>query len=191
VATASGRRATATEEGGTAVLDEPHGLQTILEPAAETYLEIIDASSGHRVVTVIEVLSPTKKLPGPGQEMYLTKQKEMKQGDVNLVEIDLVRQGERVTSVPGKQQPPHLQSLYQVCVWRPHRSCHEIYPIPLGVRLPNIRVPLRPKDDDVRLDLQAVLDQAIAMAAISQCSTIPSRYRRRWIERMLRAWRNC
>jgi hypothetical protein len=149
-----------TAEGATAVLDEPHVIQSILEPATETFLEIIDASSGHRVVTVIEVLSPTNKLPGPGQEMYLVKQKEMKQGNVNLVEIDLVRQGDRVTSLPGKQQPGHLQSLYQVCVWRPIRTQYEIYPIPLGVRLPRIRIPLRPKDEDIRLDLQAVLDQA-------------------------------
>lgn len=156
---AAGEQVTSTE-GTTAVMDEPHVLHTILEPATETYLEIIDASSGHRVVTVIEVLSPTNKLPGPGQKTYLTKQEELKKSKVNLVEIDLIRQGERVTSLPGSQQPSYLQSLYQVCVWRPHRLQHEIYPIPLDLRLPRIRVPLRPKDDDVRLDLQAVLDQA-------------------------------
>lgn len=147
---------TTSAEGATAVLEEPHVLHT----TTETYLEIMDASSEHRVVTLIEVLSPANKRPGDGQEMRLAKQQEMKQSKVNLVEIDLIRQGERVTSLPGNQQPRHLQSLYQVCVWRPARLRHEIYPIPLGVRLPRIRIPLRPTDEDIRLDLQAVLDQA-------------------------------
>lgn len=179
-----------TAEGATAVLDEPYVLQTILEPATETFLEIIDASSGNRVVTVIEVLSPTNKLPGPGQEMYLTKQKEMKQGDVNLVEIDLVRQGDRVTSVPGKQQPAHLQSLYQVCVWRPHRFRHEIYPR-WESGCPGFAFLCGPATRTFAWICKPSSTRPIAMDAISRRSTTPSRCRRPWVERMKRDWLNC
>ena len=35
----------------------------------------------------------------------------------------------------------------------------EVYPIPLRERLPAIRVPLRPTDADVVLDLQPLIDQ--------------------------------
>ena len=150
----------ATSESATALLEEPHVIQAREELPTETYLEIIDASSGHRVITVIEVLSPTNKLPGPGQDLYLAKQKEVKQAKVNLVEIDLVRQGQRVTSLPGSQQPAKVRALYQACVWRASKLQYEIYPIPLANRLPRIRIPLRPTDADIRLDLQAVLDQA-------------------------------
>jgi hypothetical protein len=49
---------------------------------------------------------------------------------------------------------------YLVSVWRPHTSDYELYPIPLRNRLPRIRVPLRPDDADVTLDLQAAFDRA-------------------------------
>ncbi len=147
-------------ESATMLFDEPFVIEAGDESMTETYLEIVDASSGNRVVTVIEVLSPSNKLAGPGQDLYLTKQKEMKHGGANLVEIDLVRQGERITSLPGNKQPAKVRALYQACVWRAAKSQFEIYPIPLAKRLPRIRVPLRPMDADIRLDLQAILDQA-------------------------------
>ena len=43
----------------------------------ESYVEILDRQSGQRVVTVVEVLSPTNKFPGPGQASYLAKQREV------------------------------------------------------------------------------------------------------------------
>ena len=39
------------------------------------------------MVTVIEVLSPANKRPGPGQDLYLKKQGELLKGKVSLVEI--------------------------------------------------------------------------------------------------------
>jgi hypothetical protein len=42
--------------------------------------------------------------------------------------------------------------------WRPGR--YEVYRVPLRKPLPAIRIPLRETDDDNRLDLQAVLEQA-------------------------------
>jgi hypothetical protein len=130
------------------------------EPMTETYIEIIDVGSGKRVVTVIEVLSMANKLAGPGQDLYVEKQRELKAGRVNLVEIDLLRAGKRVFALEPQQIPLSHRTTYQVCIWRATRpGAHEVYRMPLRERLPAIRVPLRATDADVPLDLQALVDQ--------------------------------
>src|SRR5690349_17856206 len=40
----------------------------------EPYVAILDRASGQKVVTVIELLSPTNKYAGPGRDSYLDKQ---------------------------------------------------------------------------------------------------------------------
>jgi len=55
----------------------------------ETYLTIRDRQSGQRLVTVIEVVSPTNKYAGPGRESYVAKQTEIRRSTAHLVEIDL------------------------------------------------------------------------------------------------------
>jgi hypothetical protein len=128
------------------------------EPIRQGYIEIIDIKSGRRVVTVIEVLSPSNKVPGPGRELYLKKQDELRAGRVSLVEIDLVRTGTRVLSCPLDRIPEGHRTPYAACVrrgWKPFEV--EFYRIPLRERLPAIRIPLRRDDRDVALDLQALL----------------------------------
>jgi hypothetical protein len=130
------------------------------EPTRQGFIEIIDIKSGRRVVTVIEILSPSNKVPGAGRELYEKKQKELKDGNVSLVEIDLLRAGARVLSVPFDRIPDGHRTPYAVCVrrgWKPFEI--EYYRIPLRDRLPAIAIPLRRDDRDVPLDLQALLDQ--------------------------------
>lgn len=154
-----GPAAVATPRGEVAVA-QPLILHLDDEPVTETFIEIIDIGSGRQVVTVLEVLSPANKRPGPGQELYLKKQGELLAGKVSLVEIDLLRAGKPVLAVT----PGHLGRLqatpYRVVVrrgWKPIQA--ELYPLPLRQRLPAIRVPLRQTDSDVPLDLQAILDR--------------------------------
>jgi hypothetical protein len=149
----------AVVEGGVAVA-EPLRIRLPDEPVSQGYIEIIDVSTGRRVVTVIEVLSPSNKRPGQGRELYVRKQQECREGRVNLVEIDLLRGGPWVLSIPQQSIPPSHRTTYRVCVYRPHskESFGEIYGVPLATRLPVIGVPLRPSDDDVPLDLQALID---------------------------------
>lgn len=130
------------------------------EPVSQGFIEIIDIGSGKRVVTVIEVLSPSNKRPGEGQDQYLQKQRELKQGRVSLVEIDLLRTGKRVLTAPPDFIPVSHRTTYQVCVrrgWKPTKV--GIYRVPLRERLPIIKVPLRETDADVPLDLPALLEQ--------------------------------
>lgn len=131
------------------------------ERATQRYIEIVDVGSGNRVVTVIEVLSPSNKLAGEGQNLYLQKQQELKLGRVSLVEIDLLRGGKRVQVVSPGQIPPSHRTTYQICVrlgWQPHTP--RVYAAPLRERLPVIAIPLREADEPVPLDIQALVDQA-------------------------------
>jgi hypothetical protein len=139
---------------------EPVRIHYAREPITETYVEIIDAGTGQRVITVIEFLSLSNKFPGDAQEQYRQKQTELRQGKVSLVEIDLLRAGRRVLSLPASNIPLTLRTTYQVCVrrgWEP--DVYEVYAAPLRERLPVIRIPLRKPDDDARLDLQALIDK--------------------------------
>lgn len=124
------------------------------------YIEIIDIARGRRVVTVIEVLRRANKVAGPGQDLYQKKQRECKAGGVNLVEIDLLRAGSWVLSVAEDFVPASHRTTYRVCVFRAGaRWLGEIYRAPLDERLPVIKIPLRASDEDVPLDLQALIDQ--------------------------------
>jgi hypothetical protein len=130
------------------------------EPVRQGFIEIIDIKSGRRVVTVIEILSPSNKVPGPGRDLDVKKQDELRAGNVSLVEIDLLRSGNRVMCAPFELIPEGHRTPYAACVrrgWKPFDF--EYYRLPLRERLPAFRIPLRETDPDVPLDLQSVVDQ--------------------------------
>ncbi len=153
----------AVAETAVAIEEEPVLIIPQGEPLTEGYIEIVDAESGNRVVTVIEFLSPTNKLPGFGREQYQKKQGDVVRGGANLVEIDLNRSGQRALAVEAYRIPADYRTTYQICVWRSNPpSGFEVYRAPLTRRLPSIRVPLRASDADVRLDLQSFVDRCYA-----------------------------
>jgi hypothetical protein len=142
---------------------EPFVIHLHDDPCSQGYLEIIDVGTGNHVVTVIEFLSPSNKLPGEGQELYLRKQREVRAAKASLVEVDLTRVGRRVLVAPPEKIPQARQTAYQACVtrgWKPEIAM--VYPIPLAQRLPVIPIPLRETDKDVTLDLQALIEQCYA-----------------------------
>jgi hypothetical protein len=142
-----------------AAVAEPLVIEVESDPVVEGFVQVIERSGG-RVVTVIEFTSPTNKIGRSGRKMYLQKQKELTEGKINLVEIDLIRSGEWILRVPEEYIPADRKGLYHVCVTRgtnPWR--YEVYPIQLHERLPAMRVPLRQTDPDAVLDLQALINQ--------------------------------
>ena len=154
------RRDSGTHPRAGAAVAEPMLFDTEPEPATETFLEIIDRESGNRVVTVIEFLSPANKSPGPNRELYRRKQREVCSSDANLVEIDLNRFGTHTLAFPLAHLKPPARTPYMACVRRAtRRGQAEVYPMPLSERLPVLKVPLRPDDADVPLDLQALVEQ--------------------------------
>jgi hypothetical protein len=133
-------------------------LVVLLEPDAHRWVEILDA--GGRLITVIEVLSPKNKSE-EGQAAYRRRQRNYVSAGVNLVEIDLLRKGERALSVPLSEIPDRAWTPYMVCIFRASEpDQREIYPLRLREKLPAIRVPLRASDKDAVLELQPLIDQA-------------------------------
>jgi hypothetical protein len=133
-------------------------IRVSLDDEVERWLEIRDTTG--RLITVIELLSPGNKLESSQRDRYLRKRNGFIRGVVNVVEIDLVRQGSPVFPGPVQHELRRASACYGVCVFRATRPGEaEVYPVPLRERLPAIRIPLRPSDADVVLDLQLLIDQ--------------------------------
>lgn len=141
--------------GAAPVADEPVVMRLLEEERRVPFLEIIHHPSGE-VVTLIEVLSPANK-SGEGREKYLRKQDDICNAGVNLVEIDLLSQGEATTRARLVGAEKSVQWRYHVSVTRSQPAARiEAYPTSLQQRLPRCRIPLRPEDEDVVLDLPGV-----------------------------------
>jgi hypothetical protein len=152
-------------EGGIAVAfaeaDEPALVQVSPVEIHESYVAIVDVQSGQKIVTVIEVTSPSNKATGPGRESYLAKQREVLGSTAHLVEIDLLRTARHVLAVPEWSARRKGYYDYLVCVNRGYdiRDEYELYLRGLRERLPRVRIPLAGDDPDVALDVQAVVAQ--------------------------------
>jgi hypothetical protein len=122
----------------------------------ESRLEIVDRQ-GRTVVTVIELISPTNKVPGSrGRASFEMKRREVMNSPSHWIEIDLLRAGQGLytrESIPPCEYLVHLSHVDR-------RPSGWLWPIRLSQRLPNIKVPLRPEDPDASLDLQTVLTTA-------------------------------
>ena len=84
----------------------------------EHYITILDRYQDLGVVTVIELVSPSNKEAGAGRDSYLAKQKEIRGSECHLVEIDLLRRGSHVMSVPEAYVKPAKPFDYMICVNR-------------------------------------------------------------------------
>jgi hypothetical protein len=139
----------------TAVLDvdTPVIFEVQREEIREPLIEIIEPAAGNRIITAIEVLSPDNKRPGPGRASYVAKRDQYQAGGANVIEIDLLVEGESTVALTPEQLRSLTPWQYLVSVSRwPIRE--EMYPIPLASRLPKIAVPLADEVRDIRLDNQ-------------------------------------
>lgn len=134
---------------GTAVASAPLRLATMIpSPVPHVTIEIRDTAN-RKLVTAIEVLSPTNKR-GNGREEYVAKRQRILLSTAHLMEIDLLRTGQRV---PMEQPLPDVP--YFVFLSRAEsRPLTEVWPIALDEPLPVVPLPLLAGDPDVPLDLQ-------------------------------------
>lgn len=123
----------------------------------EGFVQIIDRRGG-KVITIIEFLPKTNKLPGPSRKKYVRKQKELKEGGVTLVEVDLLRSGRPVSSI-GRDRIEESGTPYHICVRLGWEPIYHFYPVRLQDRLPKIAIPLRKTDAPVTLDFQSLIDR--------------------------------
>lgn len=152
---------TADARGGTALLvaDEPIVVERFDVEFRETFLDVYDAG-GNQLVTGIEFLSPANKQTVQGRDLYRRKQRELREAGVNLVEIDLLRQGPFVLDVPEAVAESFRPWHYFVNLVRRGSTACEMYPIRLPEALPKIRIPLKPGEEDAVLDLQDVFNRS-------------------------------
>jgi hypothetical protein len=168
-------RSRADSRGATAVLDGPRterskGIEVTVEnePIRHPFVEIRDTSRGHKLVTLIEIVSPSNKRPGADRRAYQQKQREVLDSDASLVEIDLLRSGERLLLNMNLEefvarldpQPDYLVTVNRA--WRRlgALSDYELFPIGIRETLPCIPIPLTEHIAEPTLDLQWVFNQA-------------------------------
>lgn len=131
---------------------------TLTVPMPERRHEVfltVRARETLQVITVIEVLSPANKRPGSdGRQEYLNKRESILLSRAHLVELDLLRGGERLPTI----EPLPPADYYAIISRERLRPQIEVFYWTLRQRLPTIPIPLAGNDPDVRLDLQAVFD---------------------------------
>ncbi len=154
--------AKATKGAETVAVAEPLTIPFLVEDEIEeAFLEIRHLES-KTTVTVLEVLSPSNKVRGSaGRRSFLAKRRQVLASEVHWVEIDLLRAGELSLA-----RLAAASSDYRIVVsrgedWR--RG--QFWPVNVRQALPFIGIPLRGKDPDVPLDLNAVLRAAYDHAA--------------------------
>jgi hypothetical protein len=152
----------AAETGGALAVAEPvpdtRGVTMrafIDEHFRENFIEIYEAEPEPRLVTCLEILSPSNKRSGKkGWKLYLRKRNALLLGKANLVEIDLVRGGRRMPMVE-----PWPRSPYYLLVGRESRAPYcRVWPAYFNQALPEIPVPLASPDPDIPLALQPMIE---------------------------------
>jgi predicted nuclease of restriction endonuclease-like (RecB) superfamily len=120
----------------------------------EGYLEIREVATG-RVVTAIEILSPTNKRAGYGRNTDEAKRQKLLASQSHLIEIDLLRSGKpmELLNTPTKTD-------YRILVSRSEeRPQARLHGFNRSQPIPPIVVPLEPGDAEPILDLQAILNE--------------------------------
>jgi hypothetical protein len=119
-------------------------------------IEIYDREK-HQLITGIEILSPVNKRE-PGLTKYRQKRDRLAAAGVHLLEIDLLRRGQRPMITARVYNMPNLADApYLITLTRAGATRMEAWPLRLQDKLPVVAVPLRTPDPDVPLDLGAVL----------------------------------
>ena len=142
--------------GSTALLTAP---RTIIvkrtERRGRPFLRIDDLEY-QRVVTMIELLSPTNKKPGADREAYKVKRQECLNSEINFVEMDLLRAGERFLLEPKPSKSDYYIIVSPIAT-SPQAGLWEFS---IRDRFPNIPIPLTPDVKEVLLKVGACFDDA-------------------------------
>jgi hypothetical protein len=132
----------------------------VAERVRETFVEIYLQGEERTLITCIEVLSPSNKRPGTeGWREYERKRQAMLFGQANFIELDLLRGGRRMPMLT-----PWPDSPFTLLVsWQMNAPYCRVWPAHFNARLPVIPVPLLYPEQDLRLDLQPLLDEIYAL----------------------------
>jgi len=144
------------------------------------------------LVTAIEILSPVNKRPGhEAFEAYRRKRRDLLRTPVSLMEIDLLRAGQRPPLLTPLPDAPYFIFLSR----GDSRPEVEIWPLRLQDPIPVVPVPLLDPDPDVPLDLgraiHTIYDRAAYDLRIDYRQPLPkpefSPEDTRWLEERIHA----
>ncbi|MFN4260227.1 MAG: DUF4058 family protein [Gemmataceae bacterium] len=162
----------------------------VREEHCEEYIEIRRRSDS-RLVTLVEAVSPANKTTPVGRKLYLDTRLNAKQRGANLVEIDLVLQGQPTLDYSRDGLPDWDYTVTVTRSTQPER--YEIYTTTLQKRLPRFRLPLAADDRDTVLDLQVAFgrgyDQGGFAGKIDYSKDPPTTLEpedRRWLDDLLK-----
>lgn len=180
-----------TPPGGVLTQPPPTIIEASLDPEIrDYYLQVHDARS-REVVTAIELLSPANKVPkSRGRLAMIEKRDQLRRAGAHWMEIDLLRAGERYPGLADRGD-------YCVVLWPAGANKMYAWLADIRDRLPTVAVPLREPDDDIPLDLQAVLDTTYDRAyyadSVDYVAPLPDPPLKlpdaAWVQRTLEAWR--
>jgi hypothetical protein len=131
----------------------------------EQLIEIRQRSDG-KLITLIDVASPANKTTSGGRQAYLEKRREGRSSNSNLVEIDLVLQGQPMLDYAREGLPEWDYAVTVTRSTQPER--YEIYTATLEKRLPRFRMPLASDDRDTVVDLQAAFVRAFDQGSFAE-----------------------
>ena len=128
----------------------------IPDTVLERYLEIRDVETGD-VVTVIELLSLANKRTRKGREEYEQKRLNILGSATNLIEIDLLRSGQ---APYFKLYESDISSNYRIILSRAQQRPNAVVYL-FGIRdmIPDIPIPLRPRETEPILSLNKLLHE--------------------------------
>jgi hypothetical protein len=126
------------------------------EEYCEPFVKIQECGREQSVVTIIDMPSPSNKQPHTlGWDLYQRQRRSILTGNVNLVEIDLLRGGERMPMLDRWPDSPYV---LLVAAAKNRPNCH-VWPADFQRPLPQIPVPLAKPDADILLDLQPLIEE--------------------------------
>jgi hypothetical protein len=154
-----------TPAGSVALIDPPTVQSSVpLEVEVRIANVEVHETGTDRLVTAIEILSPVNKRPGPQREKYLRKRRELFNSDIHVIEIDLLRGGQRS---PLAVTPP--AAAYYISLGRAgNRPTVDVWAIQLQDRLPRIPIPLLYPDPDMAIDMGAMVRAVYERGAYSR-----------------------
>lgn len=127
--------------------------------AVEARIPVVEirGKGNNQLITAIEILPPVNKR-NPGLVQYREKREMLYNNGVHLLEIDLLRKGQRPATYPALPTWAH----YFVMLVRADQTQTQVWALTVRNTLPVLPVPLKSPDPDIRLDLGKALEDAAA-----------------------------
>lgn len=134
----------------------PYTMSIPLPRPVEVRIPVVEIRDreNQQLITAIEVLSPVNKR-APGIQPYREKRDMLHEVGVHLLEIDLLRRGERPLNYPTLPRQAH----YFVMLQRGEKYRTHVWAMTVRDKLPIVPVPLKSPDSDVQLDIGAALQE--------------------------------